>query len=146
MKKSILVFLITLTGLLASAQKSEVIIDSLDSKSVIFSKTLVWIAKNWQNANEVIQLKDENIGTIIVKGNLRTSNRNRDISKTEITFNIKDGKAKITFENTILWNPGFIRTFENPTKWYEKWRDDVSLEIDSLIIDYKKSLLKMDEF
>lgn len=146
MKKISLFIILSLISLIALSQKSEVIIDSLDNKSIIFSKTLIWISKKWDNPEKVIQLKDENSGVIIVKGNLKTTTKNRDITKTEITFTVKDGKAKIEFANTILWNPGFTRTFENPTKWYEKWRDEASLEIDSLILDYKNFLNKKDDF
>lgn len=146
MRKVLLITIFTSLFFNAFAQKSEVIIDSTESKSAIYSKTLIWITKNWENADKVIQLKDESSGTIIVKGNLKTTNSNKDITKTEITFNIKEGKAKITFENTILWNPGFTKTYENPTKWYMKWKDQVTIEIDTMIKDYKDYLLKASDF
>lgn len=146
MRKVLLITIFTSLFFNAFAQKSEVIIDSTESKSAIYSKTLIQITKNWENADKVIQLKDESSGTIIVKGNLKTTNSNKDITKTEITFNIKEGKAKITFENTILWNPGFTKTYENPTKWYMKWKDQVTIEIDTMIKDYKDYLLKASDF
>jgi len=120
---------------------SKVINDSTDNKSKIYIKTLIWVAKEWKNSNEVIQLKDEVNGIIIIKGNLSTTNKNGDITKSTITINIKDGKAKITFDNIYLYNPGFIRTYENPTKWYMSWKDDVTKEIYNLILDYEKSLI-----
>lgn len=146
MKKLTLLAAALFTIMSGQAQKSKVIVDSLDTKAKIYSKTLIWITNNWKNAGEVIQLQDVESGTIIVKCNLATTNSNRDISKTQITFNVKDGKAKIAFENTILWNPGFTKTYENPTKWYMKWKEQVGAEIDSLIVDYEKALLKTDDF
>lgn len=146
MKTILLIFSCLVIGLNSKAQKSEIIIDSLQTKSSLFSKSLIWVTKSWKNAENVIQLKDEASGTIIVKGNLATTNRNHDVTKSTITISVKDGKAKILFEDTYLYNPGFIKTYEKPGSFYTKWRDEVSIEIDNLIIDYKKALLTKNDF
>jgi hypothetical protein len=146
MKTILFIFSCILIGLNSKAQKSEIIIDSLQTKSSLFSKSLIWVTKSWKNSENVIELKDEASGTIIIKGNLATTNRNHDITKSTITLSVKDGKAKILFENTYLYNPGFTKTYEKPGAFYTKWRDEVSIEIDNLIIDYKKALLTKNDF
>jgi hypothetical protein len=40
------------------------------SKSELYSKSLNWVARIFNSANDVIQLKDQEAGTIICKGNI----------------------------------------------------------------------------
>lgn len=139
------------------AQKSELIIDSVDSKAVIFSKSLVWITNTWKNAKEVIQLKDEESGTIIIKGGLSTVPTSlgmpaKGIPTTQLTIRVKDGKVKLDFENTqFVWGIGTVWTTETKVssgkKQYDRWHDDILKEIDNLIMNYKEYLTnKKDDF
>lgn len=142
----------------AFAQKSEIIIDSVHNKAAIFSKSLIWVIKTWDNSKEVIQLKDEESGTIIVKGNLSTvptflgNPADKRKTTTQLTIVVKDGKVKLEFENTqFVWSNGLIWTTETKRtsgkKQYDRWHDDILKEIDNLIKSYKENLIKkVDDF
>lgn len=142
----------------AFAQKSEVIVDSVHNKAVIFSKSLIWVIKTWDNSKEVIQLKDEESGTIIIKGDLSTVptflGKRADKGKptTQLTILVKDGKVKLEFENTqFVWMNGLVWTTETKrtsgTKQYDRWHDDILKEIDNLIQSYKEYMIKkVDDF
>lgn len=136
------------------AQKSEVVQDSADKKEVIFSKSLAWAAKTWKSANDVVQLKDETAGTIIIKGGLQSVPRSlgvpaKGLTMTMVTINVKDGKAKISFEETMFkWGIGTIWLISEPKSagQYTKWSESTLAEIDSLILSYKVALSKSSDF
>lgn len=138
-------------------QKTAIFVDTLATKAELFSKSLIWIAKTWKEANNVIQLKDENSGTIIVKGGLASVPKALGvaadgITMSDVTIQVKDGKWKITFEDTnFRWRIGTLWTFDNTPatnkKGHEKWKDSVLAEIDTLIASYKASTFKkIDDF
>src|SRR5665213_2406096 len=90
-----------------SAQKEEVILDTADSKAALFSKSMAWVAKTWKSANDVIQLKDEPGGTIIVKGGLSAKYKQLGVvtdgnTMIVLTIRVKNGKAKLEFSDTEL--------------------------------------------
>lgn len=134
------------------AQKSEVIADSADTKAVIFSKSLTWVAKTWKSANDVIQLRDENSGTIIVKGDLSSVPHSlglpaKGITSTQLTILVKDGKAKIQFDNTqFKWGIGTVWPLDNESTSNSgqrgKWNAATLSEQDALIASFKADLLK----
>lgn len=136
------------------AQKSEVVPDSAENKQQIFSKSIAWVAKQWVSANDVVQLKDEAEGTIIVKGGLKSVPKSlgipaKGITMSTVTIRVKDGKAKIEFEDTFFkWESGPVwKTTDDKTAGqFEKWRDASLKEMDDLIDSYKKSLSKKDDF
>ena len=115
------------------------------------------LLSTWKNSNEVIQLKDEESGTIIVKGGLSSIPISlgipaKGITKTQLTINIKDGKAKMEFKNTeFVWGIGTVWTTETKPsmsgKQYDRWHDSVLKEIDELIKNFKHHLSKKtDDF
>jgi hypothetical protein len=147
----------TLLGLscFCFAQKSAVIYDSTETKAVIFSKSVLWATKTWKNANEVIQLKDEESGTIVIKGGLQSVPKSlgvpaKGITTTQITIHVKDGRVKIEFENTSFrWADGTVWTMDETggKGQKEKWYDAVLKEMDAMIENYKLAILKkQDDF
>lgn len=139
---------------IAFSQKSEVIVDSADSKAVIFSKSQLWVAKTWKSANDVVQMKDEVSGTIVVKGGLKALPKTWGVpgdgtTMTTVMIIAKDGKAKISFENTSFkWVSGPLWIVdESATGSKGKWSKDALAEMQALIADYRTSLTKkVDDF
>jgi hypothetical protein len=140
--------------LISHAQKSEVIIDSADNAQAIFSKSLAWIATTWKSANDVVQLKDESNGTIIVKGGLSSTPKSLGmpvkggLTMTDVTIRVKEGKAKIEFSNTnYKWQIGTLWTLNDDKSagQFVHWKESTLKEIDGLISSYKASLLKKEE-
>ena len=128
MKKAILIFAVLLiarqsifcqalqiardtsTGLVSYTEI--VYADSL-SKRELFGRALEWITLNYKSANNVIQLKDEDRGKIILKGNFKETKMFRDVSldvtvEHTIIISVKDGRSKIqiTDINCKTYNPG----------------------------------------
>lgn len=138
-----------------SAQRSEVISDSAKVKAALFSQSLIWVTKTWKSANNVIELKDEQSGTIIVKGGLATVPKSLGIpadgiTTTQLTIRVKDGKAKLEFENTSFkWKIGTVWTTEEKPSMgggqYNKWKESVLKEMDGLISSFKKELTNKSE-
>ncbi len=146
--------LFLLLPVFATAQKSEVINDSAETKAAIYSKSLAWVAMTWKSANNVVQLKDPDAGTIIVKGGLNSTPKSLGMAvsgncMTDVTIRVKDGKAKIEFANTnFKWQVGTVWTTEDDKTagQFTKWRDSCLKEIDDLIASYKAALAKKDDF
>ncbi len=77
------------------------------SKLEIFKRANIWIAQNFNSANDVIQYRDEEKGVIVCKGSIAAyrdigglaGNVNfGDISYT-LTIDIKDNKIRTTFDH-----------------------------------------------
>src|ERR1700712_819403 len=139
-------------ALASHAQKSEVIIDAGDDKSTIFSKSLIWVAKTWRDASQAIKVKDEPSGTIIIKGGMVAIPKTlglpvKGMTTTEVTILVKDGKAKIEFDNTqYIWS-GDDKWTVDPASTSDKgmrgkWNAAALAEINGMIASYKGDLLK----
>lgn len=79
---------------------------SLD-KSTAYSRSINWIARNYNSANDVIQLKDSENGVIVVRA-IAPFNVVGYTRYVEYTFEtrIKENKAKFTFQMTGLSGAG----------------------------------------
>lgn len=76
-----------------------VYVDSV-SKNDLFSRSLEWIAINYKSANQVIELKDEQAGKIIVKGNFSIPVQmglidNDIVAWHMLNITCKDGRCRI---------------------------------------------------
>lgn len=82
-----------------------VAVDSTMSSKELFSKALNFITLNFKSANDVIQLKDEDNGKIICKGNTRFINNRPEYVDGVINFtlqiSVKKGKYKYDFSNFV---------------------------------------------
>lgn len=160
MKKFFTVAAVSIASLVCNAQstspKSEVITDSTQTKKALFSKANLWVANTWKSAKDVIQMKDEESGTIVVKGLLSTKVKVSmgvkldGHTESTITIKCKDGKVKIEFNDTR-----FVDTYrswvtesepKNEVKYWTKWVADVTVEQDALIASFKSALTKNDDF
>ncbi|MCW3093649.1 MAG: hypothetical protein JWP81_4718 [Ferruginibacter sp.] len=145
--KSILVATILFFSLKAAAQKTEVV-NNTKTRAALFTKTLLWIEKNWGDPAKVIESKDETTGMILVKAGLKSTPKTDGFSVkgqtlTEVTMIVENGKATINFAHTIFkWNAGTIWHLEdnNGSAQQEKWKADVVKEINELLTSYKADL------
>lgn len=82
-----------------------VVVDSTMSSKDLFSKALNFITLNFRSANNVIQLKDEENGKIICKGNTSFSNNRPEYVDGVINFtlqiSVKNGKYKYDFTDFV---------------------------------------------
>src|SRR5687767_6817912 len=81
-------------------------VDSIQfKKTTLYNNAISWISANFKSSESVIDLKDPETGKIVVKCNLNTKpiimgTIASGVSYTTITIQVKDGKYKITFNNT----------------------------------------------
>ena len=81
-------------------------IDSL-SKSELYSKALEWISLNYKSAKDVIQLSNEEMGKIIVKGSFPTDLFfKKGWIRHTMVLQFKDGKFRYRFTNFSYFSPG----------------------------------------
>lgn len=154
--KLLLISLIILAFSTCVIAQKDTVLNFEMSKADIYSKSLLWVAKTWKSANDVVQLKDEHSGLIMVKGGLATHPLSlgmpgKGVASTQLNFTIKDGRVKIEFSETnFKWGNGSVWCMDKlPSitgKQYYKWKENTLIEMDSLISSYSKSLLKSDDF
>lgn len=141
--KTKLLFLLILTSLVGSSQNSnpeyeyhnKKIIGVFDvkgkNKSEIFNSISKWIALNYNSAKDVVQLKNEESGTIIVKGiNVSTfENARRNFYKNEhqeksgeiqfnhtMEINVKENKFRVIYTLTDVYNPNSLNNIDVDTE------------------------------
>jgi hypothetical protein len=71
------------------------------NKTELYKRSLTWVARTYNSANDVIQLKDPDAGQIICRGMGKAAfdfGIQRHFSYTMI-IDIKDGKIRTTFEH-----------------------------------------------
>jgi len=132
MKKffTVALLLLSISSFGQTFEKSEVyVLDSTYNKSIIYSKCLEWIGKNFNSAQNVIQVSDKDAGKIIVKGlllSLPKSGYFGNLSHgTYFTLDIaiKDGKCKVIVSNLyVIFEPN-IRN--EPKKGLKYSYDDI---------------------
>ena len=116
-------------------------IDSLN-KSQLYSKTLEWFAYKFSSSNDVIQLKNEEKGKIIGKGNfgIKYYTRNPNIKFT-ITVSLKNNKYKIVITDLNYHdNQGEQFSIDNfPKSWAGKKKlyKTVDANIKAILLDFK---------
>ncbi len=110
MKKLLFTIAIGLVGMTAHAQtdtfpdlpiEHKVTIDSM-SKEELYNSFLVWVGRNFNSANNVIQTQNLETGTIIVKFIMSSVPATKIAGcNTHCTmeFNCKDGKYRIVYSN-----------------------------------------------
>lgn len=106
------------------------------TKSDLYNKSLKWISLNMGWSNSVIDYKDSNVGTIIVKANVPAYDYKELVYISCIfEFNMKDEKV-----NIIITNNDDGNTF---TKEY---RNKFKNTLENICIDYNNYLNKNDDF
>lgn len=108
-----------------SLEEQQEVIDHSLSKSEAFTQARRWVAQNYVDANKVIQVEDEDEGTLIV-------NAAADLNQTAVpgergsfdyvlTLDFKDNKMRITFE-PVGWREEMVVTkkdVENIDGYYQ---------------------------
>lgn len=113
----------------------------------IFEASKMWMAKNFNSANNVIQYADVNTGTIIGKGNfsLKCPDEIKGMSclaytstKAEFTLkiDIKDNKARLSFSD-------LKQAVNNYPFFEEESKQVVDAQIKDIIKDYKTGILSL---
>lgn len=152
MLNKILLIAALLISTAATSQKTEVVDSLTDSKAKLFSKSLIWVASTWKSANNVIQMKDESEGIIVVKGGLSAKPKTLGvpgdgITMVTITIRVKDGKAKIEFEGSNFKYTGGSSISQDGTgRTHDKWLEAVISEEELLISSFRSALIKKDDF
>lgn len=111
------------------------------SKDDLFNKTIEWVTLNYNSANDVVQLKDLELGKIIVKGNFVSSLM---ISKVWIYHTLilefKDNRIRYTYTNFSSATTSQELNFENKrfmkaqlNKSIQQAESNINVSIKSLI-------------
>jgi len=110
-------------------------------KGLIFDKTLDWMAKTFVSSKSVIEVKDKKRGKIIGNGRGTYSETiiMRPYSYT-VTIDIKDNKARMTFENFVAYygDPGNM-TEPHPVE-YKGQLDLIKEQLNNLAENYSNYL------
>lgn len=86
------------------------------SKSDIFNKAVEWLTVNYKSAKDVIQLKDNEAGKIIIKGTYSTSlYMKKGWIHHTLVLDFKDNKFRYTYSNFAYYSTGSGEVaFESP--------------------------------
>ncbi len=135
-------------------------VDSFANKTELYNRAMIWMAKNYVSANDVIQVSDKEEGRIIGKGTIRIdmSGLVERIVYVDHTISIytKDGKYKYIITDlsaTFVDHPG--SKFPMLNKYpkglvkgiYSKLATQTDLKVKELIRSLKSSMVKrVDDF
>jgi len=105
-------------------------------KDYLYKKSLSFLAKTYNSANDVIQLKDPDTGQIICKGlgKFTTMGMPFYFNYTFI-IDIKDGKIRTRFENITGQKMGTTGAPDIKYNW-----DDIAEYLNNLRMDFNKSI------
>jgi len=158
MKKIICTLLLTLpTTLFAQELKineetgkyTKEAVVNIDSMKMIdiYKKTVEWIAINYKSANDVIQLKDADIGKIILKGNFSTDAfMKQGWIKHTLIIDFKDNKFKYSYSDFSYYSSGSGEIeFEKSMMSKKKIVSETEADIDSSISSLKAYILKSNK-
>ena len=146
--KQILVLLSLFSCMHVIAQKSQVITDSSKSMAEMFGRAVTWIANTWGSADNLVSTRDETTGVLLVKAGLKAAPQSegyavKGLTLTELTIQCDNGSARLTFAHTVFrWDAGTTWSFEDTGKGeqLDKWKADVSSEMDGIFASFKASL------
>lgn len=145
----IVALLLCVSCLQVTAQKTETITDSSKTKAALFSSSLLWVQKTWGDPDKVIGTRDLATGIIQVKGGLKAVAKSdggfqvKGMTLTELTITITEGTAKLDFQHiNFKWDAGTVWDFSDDDggTQKEKWKTDVTNEINEMIASYKAAL------
>ena len=127
-------------------QYQEVVnLDSTISKNEIYSKVKEWVAINYKQAKDVIQMDDKEAGKIIVKGNFPiTYYMNEAWIYHTLTIEIKDGRYRYTLTDLIFENNQWSSPLEDKKKFWgqqKKLYTQVTENCDKIIASLKSSAM-----
>ena len=91
------------------------------SKQQIYSRALSWIARSYNSANDVIQLKDPDAGQIVCKG---LGSARFDVGFTRsfrytLIVDVKEEKLRVRFENILSERVGEVAGPDMKYQWDE---------------------------
>lgn len=109
MKKLFLFILLGLFGVTSQAQNTlpieyKVSVDSTD-KTTLFNGYNQWVAKNFNNSNNVVRLNDQVSGIVVIKFILNTKLGTYSTTHCTMEFNVKDNKYRLLFSDIYVESP-----------------------------------------
>ncbi len=124
-------------------KQATVEIDSM-AKGQIFKKAVEWIALNYKSANDAIQLKDEETGRIILKGNFSTGLfMKQGWIKHTLVLEFKDNKFRYTYSDFSYYSSGSGEMlFEKSIMSKNKVLAETETNIDKSVFSLKEYILK----
>lgn len=118
--------------------KSSVIEVEKMTKTEIYKKALEWLTLNYKSANDVIQLKDEESGKIILKGNFSTGIFLKEgFLRHTLILDFKDERFRYNYTSLSYYSPG---SGEIPFEKGMALKKKILAETESKIDDSIKSL------
>jgi hypothetical protein len=161
--KNILLIIICLVTIITNAQtiNKNVETDNYDSQGIvelndfskdkIYKKSLEWIALNYKSAEDVIQLRDEEQGKIIAKGNFISKRfGKKGWIRHTLVLDFKEGKFRYTYSDLAYYSPGsgemkFESKMISKKKIIADTENDIKRSIQSLT-NYIKNSSKKDDW
>jgi hypothetical protein len=162
MHKIILIIALSLSCLTIQAQTTpiehKVSVDSV-KKETLYRNYLTWVAKSFNSSNNVIQLKNEVDGIVILKCVLNTKVGTYSTTHCTIELNVKDNKYRLLFYDIYVESPkttnsiGFYYTYQDMldissgkkagiNKVANRFITDVNIEINNIIQSISNDIIK----
>ena len=143
MKKLLILFLATLTCNLAIAQNEEGEFNEKLTFSIqkehAYTNTLIWIAESFNDANNVIKLKDKEEGIIVVKGFIKDADFSTSFT---MTFRFMETECSVKIKNwkEINYNYTYADTSNCYTKACKKNIENWSIRTNELGSSFLKEI------
>ncbi len=113
-------------------------------KDDLFNKTIEWITLNYNSADDVIQLKDKELGKIIVKGNFSSNMYMKKgwINHT-LVLDFKDNKFRYKYSDFSYYSTGSGEMpFESSIMSKKKLLKTTDAKIDNSMLNLKEHIIK----
>ncbi len=165
MHKVALIIAIGLLSITTQAQTTpiehKVSVDSV-KKETLYQNYLTWVAKSFNSSNNVIQLKNEVDGIIILKCVLNAKVGTYSTTHCTIELNVKDNKYRLVFYDIYVESPktsnsmGFYYTYQDMldissgkkagiNKVANRYIADVNTEINNIIQSVEANITKVKQ-
>ncbi len=146
-----------LTVMPITDRKMERIIQTDLNKNLAYDRALTWFAKNLNNSNQAVQIRDKetsrivsNMQTECLGSSLNTAFGQRSFVTFSIEFQAKDNRARIRFENIehYVMTPAITHADAGP--WSADDLEEIKTKCLNPIVDrlliYLKEGTKPDDF
>ncbi len=124
-------------------KKAVVEIDNM-TQNEIYKKAIEWITLNYKSADDVIQLKDESIGKIIIKGNFSTGIfMKQGWIRHTLILDFKNNKFRYTYTDLSYFSTGSGDiAFEKRMMSKKKILAETESDIDKSMLELKDYIIK----
>jgi hypothetical protein len=122
-------------------------IEVAGTKDELFIKTMKWMTKTFQSAKSVIQYQDKEAGIVTGNGRIDTNNPVTTVYLDFVlTIEIKDAKARLTFDNLTTSTIVGAQTTTRPVYEGPGVQEEIRKRFDPLVASYIREMSFNSDF